>query len=115
MALDRQRQIGARHAGAVVGHADEPPPAAVGDDLDAPAARVERVLDQFLHDARRALDHFAGGDAVDDGLGKLADGHRATQDVSTLAVFSTARRCAMRAALPLIPANQTRASTAATP
>ena len=39
-------------------------------------AGVERVLDQFLHHARRALDHLAGGDAVDDGFGQLADGHR---------------------------------------
>ena len=76
MAFDRKRQVRARHAGAVVGHADQPPPAAVGHDLDAPRARVERVLGEFLHDARRALDHLAGGDAVDDGFGELADGHR---------------------------------------
>ena len=38
-------------------------------------AGVERVLDQFLDHARRPLDHLAGGDAVDDGLGELADGH----------------------------------------
>ena len=82
VALDAERQIGARHAGAVVGHADEPPPAAVGDDLDARRAGVERVLDQLLHGARRALDHLAGGDAVDDVLGQLADGHRATQSGS---------------------------------
>ena len=49
--------------------------AAVGDDLDAARAGVERVLDQLLDDARRPLDHLAGGDAVDDGFGELADGH----------------------------------------
>ncbi len=53
----------------------QPPPAAVGEDVDPRRARVERVLDQFLHDARRPFDHFAGGDAVDDGFGQLADGH----------------------------------------
>ena len=76
VALDRQRQIGARHALAVVGDADEPPPAAVGEDVDAARAGIERVLDQFLHHARRPLHHLARGDAVDDGFGELADGHR---------------------------------------
>ena len=65
VALDREREVGARHAGAVVGNADQPAPAAVGRDLDPRGAGVERVLDQFLDHARRALDHLAGGDAVD--------------------------------------------------
>ena len=69
-------EIRPRHALAVVGDANEPPAAAVGENVDAAGAGVERVLDQLLHDARRALDHLAGGDAVDDGFGKLADGHR---------------------------------------
>ena len=38
-------------------------------------AGVERVLDELLHDARRALDHLAGGDAVDDMVGQTADRH----------------------------------------
>ena len=38
-------------------------------------AGVERVFDELLHDARRPLDHLAGGDAVDGGFGQLADGH----------------------------------------
>ena len=60
---------------AVVSDANEPPPAAVGKHVDSAGAGIERVLDQLLHHARRTLDHLAGGDAVDDGLGKLADGH----------------------------------------
>ena len=75
MPLDRQRQIRLRHAAAVVGDADEPPPAAIGDNLDAPRARIERVLDQFLDGAGRPLDHLAGGDAVDGLRGQAADGH----------------------------------------
>ena len=75
MALDRKREVGPRHAGAVVGDADQAPAAAVGRDLDAGRAGVERVLDQLLDHARRALDHLARGDAVDQGLGELADGH----------------------------------------
>ena len=77
MAFDREREVGARHALAVVGDADEAPAAAVGEHVDAACAGVERVLDQLLDHARRTLDHLAGGDAVDDGLGKLADGHGA--------------------------------------
>ena len=75
VAIHRQRQIGVRHAAAVVGDADAPPPAAVGENVDRRGAGVERVLDQFLDDAGRPLDHFAGGDAVDDGFGELANGH----------------------------------------
>ena len=63
------------HAAAVVADPDQPPAAAVGDDLDPRRAGVERVLDQFLDHARRPLDHLAGGDAVDDGFAELADGH----------------------------------------
>ncbi len=75
VALDREVEVVARHALAVVADADEPPAAAVGHDLDAVRAGIERILDQLLHDARRTLDHLAGGDAVDHGLGELADGH----------------------------------------
>jgi hypothetical protein len=73
--LDRKRKVGARHAGAVVAHPNEPPPAAVGHHLDAGRTGVERVLDQLLHHARRPLHHLARGDAVDDAFGELADGH----------------------------------------
>ncbi len=69
VAVDRQFEIGPRHAVAVVGDADQPAAAAVGEHVDAVRARVQRVLDQFLDHARRALDHLAGGDAVDHGFG----------------------------------------------
>ncbi len=75
MALDRERQIGARHAVAVVADADEAAAAAVGEDIDAARAGIERVFHKLLDHARRPLDHFAGGDAVDGGFGKLADRH----------------------------------------
>ena len=64
-----------RHAAAVIGDADPPPPAAIGEDVDPARAGIDRVLDEFLDHARRALDHLAGGDAVDDLFWKLADGH----------------------------------------
>ena len=69
VALDREFEIGAGHALAVVGDADQPAAAAVGQHVDAVRAGIERIFDQFLDDARRPLDHLAGGDAVDDSLG----------------------------------------------
>ena len=75
VAIDRQRQVGMRHAAAVIGDADPPPAAAVGEDVDPAGAGVDGVFDQFLDHARGTLDHLAGGDAVDDLFGKLADGH----------------------------------------
>jgi hypothetical protein len=75
VALDREIEVGAGHSRSVVGDADQPPPAAVGCDLDPGRAGVERVLDEFLDHARRALDHLACGDAVDRGFRELADGH----------------------------------------
>ena len=75
MAIDGQREIGDGHAAAVVGDADPPPAAAIGEDVDPAGAGVDGVLHQFLDHARGTFDHFAGGDAVDDLFGKLADGH----------------------------------------
>ena len=76
VALDRKQQVGPCHALAVVGDTNEPAAAAVGQHVDAARAGIERILDKLLHDACRALDHLAGGDAVDNGFGQLADGHR---------------------------------------
>jgi len=42
---------------------------------NAAGAGVDGVFDQFLDHARGTFDHLAGGDAVDDLFGELADGH----------------------------------------
>ncbi len=73
--LECEVEVGAGHAVAVVGDADQSAPAAVGRDLDSARAGVECVLDQFLDDACRTLDHLARGDAINDGFGELADRH----------------------------------------
>ena len=41
VALDRQREVGAGHAAAVVGDADQPPAAAIGEDVDPAGAGVD--------------------------------------------------------------------------
>jgi hypothetical protein len=50
--------------------------AAIGEDVDPAGAGVDGVFHQFLDHARRTLDYFTGGDAVDELFGELADGHR---------------------------------------
>src|SRR3546814_7579145 len=45
-------------------------------DVDPVRAGVERVLDLFLDHRSRPLDDFAGGDLVDEGVGKLLDAHQ---------------------------------------
>jgi hypothetical protein len=69
MALDAKFEIGAGHAVTVVGYADEPAAAAIGEYVNATRAGIERVLDKLFYDARRPLNDFAGGDAVDDSFG----------------------------------------------
>ena len=78
MPLDGEREIGTRHAFAVIGDANQPPATTIGQNIDTACAGIERVLDQFLHHACRTFDDLARGDAVDDGLGKLTDGHMRT-------------------------------------
>ena len=54
----------AGHAHPVVLDANQPLAAELDRDGDAPRARVDRVLDEFLDDARRALDDLARRDLV---------------------------------------------------
>ncbi len=66
VAADRERQLLGGDAAAVVAHAHEADAAALDVDLDAVRAGIEAVLDQLLDDGGRPLDHFAGGDLVDE-------------------------------------------------
>ncbi len=73
MPRDRELQLVALDARAVVGDAD-PPDAAAGEiDVDLRRAGVERVLEQLLERGRRALDDLAGRDLVDQQIGKRAN------------------------------------------
>ena len=68
MAVEGEHGVLARHADAVVAHADESA-AALGrlSTSTRVAAGVERVLDELLDHRRRPLDDLAGGDLVGDG------------------------------------------------
>ncbi len=75
VALDGQGQVLGRQTRAVVDHQDARQAALLDLDLDAASPGVDGVLDQLFHGAGRALDHLAGGDAVDGFGGETADGH----------------------------------------
>ncbi|MCW0466650.1 hypothetical protein NB705_003723 [Xanthomonas sacchari] len=72
---DGQRQFLGRDAATVVADADQAHAAFFQIDVDAVRTGVQRVLHQFLDDRGRTLDHFAGGDLVDQDLGQLTDAH----------------------------------------
>ena len=73
MAFETKQRVVATHAETVVGHANEAAPARADFDSDFFCIRVERIFDQFLHDAGRPFDHFTGGDLVGDLFGKKLD------------------------------------------
>ena len=69
-----EQRVFARHAAAVVGHRDEPrgrPRRARTRTVRG--AGVDGVLAQLLHHARRALDHLASGDLVDERLAEAVN------------------------------------------
>ena len=75
MAVEREDGVFPSHATAVVTHLDQHLAAVFQLDPYVAGACVERILDQFLDDRRRTLDHLARGDLVCDGVGQ--DGDRA--------------------------------------
>ncbi|MNJ67145.1 hypothetical protein D3C77_632880 [compost metagenome] len=74
MARQGQRQFVRGNAAAVVRDGDPADAAAFQAYFDGAAARVDRVLEDFLEDGGGALDHFAGGDLADEQVGKRKDG-----------------------------------------
>ena len=65
VALDREGELVAIHAMAVIGDGNQRAAAVAQGDVDAARAGIERILDQLLHDRGRPLDDLAGGDLVD--------------------------------------------------
>ena len=75
VALDGQIEVVGAHARAVVDDPDQPPSAAFQHDFDTGRTGIERVLDEFLHGGRRALDHLARSDAVHENRVEPANRH----------------------------------------
>ena len=70
---DRKRQLGRRDPAAVVDDPHECHTSLLEGHVDPRWPGIEGVFKQFLDDARRPLDHLAGGDPVDHRLGELLD------------------------------------------
>ena len=66
VAGEGQRQVVGDDAAAVIDDADQLGAALLDLDVDAAAAGIDGVFEQFLDDAGRPFDDFAGGDLVDD-------------------------------------------------
>ncbi len=62
--------LGRVDADAIIANADRSAAAALEFDLDAPRARIQCVFDQFLDHRSGTLDHLAGGDLIDEGIGQ---------------------------------------------
>src|SRR5262245_34790752 len=73
MALHRQPHVVGIHPLAVVFDPDLLLPAELDMNPDPSRASVDRVLDQFLDDRRRPLDHLASGDLIRQVGWKLGD------------------------------------------
>ena len=74
VALEGQRQLVGRDAGAVVLDQDGAHAARGQPQRDLASAGVERVVEQLAHHRAGALDHLAGGDLADQLVGQFTDG-----------------------------------------
>ena len=91
VARERERQLVARDAGAVVFHLDAAHAALVERHGDAGCPGVEAVLEQLLEHRGRPLDHFAGRDLRDEELRQHADG--AHHGIIESARWNSSPRC----------------------
>ena len=80
VALEGEHGIVAHHAAAVVGNLDQLLPARLDLNANTRGTGVQRVLQQFLYDRRRTLDHLAGSDLVGNSLGKNVNLAHGTQE-----------------------------------
>jgi hypothetical protein len=66
VARQRDRQLIRAHAGAVVAYANKANAAVLNIDVDALRAGIETIFNKFLDDRSGTLDHFAGGNLIDE-------------------------------------------------
>ncbi len=66
MPLEREPHLLPIHAAAIVGNLDQLESARGEPHADLSRAGIQSVFDQFLKRARGPLDHFPGGDAIDE-------------------------------------------------
>jgi hypothetical protein len=68
-----EREIGERNATAIVGQFDPGKTAIFQEDRNASRACVEGILEKLFDNVCGLVDHFSGGDGVNDGFGELDD------------------------------------------
>jgi hypothetical protein len=102
VAADGERQVFGVHPPAVVDDPDQGLSAGRRRNLDPARAGVDRILDQFLHNARWPLDDFTGGDLVDQGLWQLVDAHGAMFRDSVLSAMFGSRFKQENVSRPLV-------------
>src|SRR5262245_45859473 len=76
MAFDRECEFVLVHALPVIADANQPAPTIAKNNVDLPCSGIDRILRQFLDDARWTLNHLARSNAVGDALGKPANPHQ---------------------------------------
>ncbi len=94
MPLEGEHGIVANHAASVVGDLNKFFPARLDADLDARRARVERVLQQLLHDRGRALHHLASSDLIGNGFGENVNSTHGRRSLAAPGISAAGSRCA---------------------
>ncbi len=74
VAAQRNGQLFARNAAAIVFDGDQPHTTGEQAHGDAGGTCIERIVDQLAHDGGGALDHLAGRDLADQLIGQILDG-----------------------------------------
>ena len=69
MSRQRERQVLAAYAIAIIGDADQLDAAAGEVDVDLARSGIEAVLEDLFERRGGTVDHFAGGDLVDQLIG----------------------------------------------
>jgi hypothetical protein len=70
MPIEAQQCIVTTHSTAIIRDPNLRLPAVPDGDVDSGRGRIERILDQFLHNRSRPLDDFARSDLVGERIGK---------------------------------------------
>ena len=97
MARQRERELVSIYASAVITDTYQLLPTRDDIDLNRTGPGIEAVLDELFDDGRGPLDHFAGGNLVDQVARKLSNRHtREVGDDEGRSFFQNAREKSRR-------------------
>ncbi len=75
MALHSDGQVVRTDAVAIIADADQPDATLFQIDINPAGASIKRIFDQFLDYRKRAFDHFAGGNLINQDIGQFLNAH----------------------------------------